>query len=430
MEFKSNIDEKVYKKFISDRKGHFMQSYEWGEVAKYKNFTPHYVGMFEKNKMVCGALLLEKKMMKNISYFYCPRGYTIDYSNKDLLERFTLELKKYAKENNAIYIKIDPDIKRHTLDPEGNVVEGESNEDLMAFLNKLGYKHQGFNVDFDREQPRFTFRLKLEGSFEDIVSGFHSTSRKRFNKGNEYNLDIYKGTESDIEDFYTTMEETALRNGLGCNPINYYRKFYTILNKSGMSDIYVVKAHINDLKKLYKERIKEVQNSIEDLKNNPKRNESKLESKINELNKKIEKYEKELESVNAIDKKEVVLSANIIVKFNERVWTIHGGNSSCLRYLNSNYLITNAILKDVYNDGYKVIDFFGACGEANPKEDNPIAGLHNFKKSLGGEYTEFIGEYDLVVNPVLYNLYKVVIPVRRKIVKAKLKRKVSNNEEK
>ena len=103
--------------------------------------------------------------------------------------------------------------------------------------------------------------------------------------------------------------------------------------------------------------------------------------------------------------------------------TVHGGNSNGLRHLNSNYLLYYYIIKDAYDNGYKVIDFFGTSGEANPSKDSPIYGIHNFKKRLGGEYTEFIGEFDLVCKPLLYKAFNILIPLRRKLQRRKLRDK-------
>ena len=68
MEFIKNITEKEYEEFVNNhKKSHFMQSYYWGEVAKRKNFLPHYVGLIEKNKIVAAALILEHKLIKGYS---------------------------------------------------------------------------------------------------------------------------------------------------------------------------------------------------------------------------------------------------------------------------------------------------------------------------------------------------------------------------
>ena len=58
-------------------------------------------------------------------------------------------------------------------------------------------------------------------------------------------------------------------------------------------------------------------------------------------------------------------------------------------------------------EGFKQVDLFGTCGIPNPTPDNPIYGIHNFKKRLGGEYTEFIGEFDLIANKLMYNAYNL-----------------------
>lgn len=424
MKFVANIEEKEYEKFVSkNKKSHFMQSYYWGEVMKYKNFIPHYVGIKEDGVLVATALLLEKKMFKSMSYFYCPRGYIMDYSNYVLLEKFTTELMKYAKEKHAIYIKIDPDIKRHNLDIDGNIDDSYNNYPLMEELSKLGYKHKGFNTEFVNEQPRFTFRLNIEDDFENIYARMHATTRKILNKKNQYDLTTYIGTVKDIPDFYITMEETAEREGLACNPIKYYEEFYQILNEHGMSDIYVVKSNISKLKAIYQSKIDELNKDIKDLETKSFGNKQKTENKISEYKNEIGKVQKDFDLVNSIKEEEVVLSSIITVKYNDKVWTIHGGNTTLLRNLNSNYWLYYTIIKDAHDNGYKVIDFFGTSGIANPDKSNPVYGIHNFKKRLGGEYTEFIGEYDLVCNKLMYDLYNLIIPIRRKIVKAKLKKK-------
>ena len=424
MKFVTNISEEEYEKFVSNSsKSHFMQSYYWGQVMKYKKFVPHYVGIKKNDELVATALLLEKKMFNNLSYFYCPRGYILDYSDFQLLENFTKELKKYAKDKHAIYIKIDPDIKRHNLDPEGNIDNSFNNYKLMDKLSKLGYKHKGFNTDFVNEQPRFTFRLNLEDDFENIYSRMHATTRKILNKKNEYDLITYIGTVKDIPDFYITMEETAEREGLACNPVKYYEEFYKILNEHGMSDIYVVKVDISKLKEIYQSKIDELNKNIDNLETKSFGNKQKTENKINELKNEISKVQKDFDLVNQVHEKEVILSSIITVKYNDKVWTVHGGNTTLLRNLNSNYWLYYTIIKDAHDNGYKVIDFFGTSGIANPDKSNPIYGIHNFKKRLGGEYTEFIGEYDLICNKFMYNLYNTIVPLRRKIVKARLKKK-------
>lgn len=416
MEFIEINDIDEYEKFVLHHpKSHFMQSYSWGEVMKHKNFEPHYVVMKDDDKIVASALMLKKNLLKGYSYYYIPRGFILDYHDDSLLEEFTKYLKDYAKKNKAIFIKIDPDIKLHNLDIDGNVIGDENEFSLIQQLESLGYRHLGFYKDFSKEQPRYTFRLNLDRDWASIYGGMHPTTRKILNKKNQYNLEMYKGDLNDIDAFYQTMIETANREGITQKSLDYYKSFYTILNKQNMSDLYIVKVNIGNLKENFGKHVDNIQGEINTLNSTEYKNVDKKKNLLKDLEKKLEKANQELEEINNIQQEEIVLSSIITVKYGNKVWTIHGGNSTLLRNLNSNYLLYHEIIKDAYEEGYKIIDFFGTSGEANPDKSNPIYGIHNFKKRLGGEYTEFIGEFDLVTNKFMYFLYNKLIPIYRKI---------------
>ena len=415
MEFLENISEIEYEDFVrNSSKSHFMQSYPYGEIMEYKHFKPYYVGLKKDGKLVATALLLKKKLVSKYCYLYAPRGFILDYNNLNLIESFTSYLKVYSKKNNAVFLKIDPDIKLHDLDQDGNIL-GNDNTSLVSYLKNLGFKHKGFNIDFVNEQPRFTFRLNLESEINTIYSNIHPTTRKILNKGNQYNLKVYKGNSSDIDKFYSTMIDTASREGLLIPSIDYYKSFYDILNKNNMSDLYIVEVDIENLITIYEDKINNLKKEILDLDDPKYKNKDKSLNIKNDLNKQIDKLYIEIDNIKKIDKKTVVLSSIITVKYCNKVWTIHGGNSNILRELNANYLLYFTIIKDAKEEGYKVIDFFGTSGLANPNPDNPIYGIHSFKKRFGGEYTEFIGEFDLITNKKIYFLYKKLLPIYRKI---------------
>ncbi len=417
MKFITDIDINEYEDFVlNSNKSHFMQSHYFGEIMKYKNFTPYYVGLKENDKLVATALLLKKKLLGNYCYFYCPRGYIIDYSNYKLLNTFTNYIKKFAKKNKALFVKIDPDVKLHDLDQDGNVL-GNSHEKLVDYLKMLGYKHKGFNTEFVNEQPRFTFRLDINKSLDDIYKNIHPTTRKILNKGNQYHLNMYKGSIEDIPKFYETMKDTAVREHLYLTPMEYYKNFYAILNKQNMSDLYIVEVDIHDLIITYEKNLEYLELELKNLDDPKYKNKEKQENIKKDLINKIDKTKKEIDFIHTIEKEHIILSSIITVKYGDKVWTIHGGNSNILRELNSNYLLYYQIIKDAHEEGYKIVDFFGTSGIANPDKSNPIFGIHSFKKRFGGEYTEFIGEFDLVIHKLMYFAYKKLLPVYRKMKK-------------
>lgn len=420
MKLIENLAKKEYESFCQKNiiHSHFLHSYVWGQFSKKQNhLIPYYIGYKDENdQLVAVALLLQKKLPLGYSYFYAPRGFVIDYQNKKLLKSFTNDLKLFAKRQKAIFIKIDPDLKLHDLDSDGNVIEASKNQEKMVeVFTSLGYRHLGFNQNFEHSQPRFTFRLDLSPSLEEITQHFHPTTRKIINKGNPYHLHLIKNDPNTIDDFFEVMKKTAERENIVNHTYSYYKNFYRQLHKNNMCDLYVVKVNIKELKDIYQDKIDQIKSRIKQLEDPKYKSTEKNKNKKQEFINQLTKAEKDWQNISQIKEQELTLSAILTAKYGNKVWTLHGGNHTLLRELNANYFIYYEIIKDAKQEGYQLIDFFGTTG--NPTEDNPVYGIHLFKKRLGGEYLEFIGEMDLVVHKFLYLVFKTLIPIRHKIQK-------------
>ena len=79
-----------------------------------------------------------------------------------------------------------------------------------------------------------------------------------------------------------------------------------------------------------------------------------------------------------------------------------------------------ALLPSLKEAGYEVYDFFGISGKTD--ESDPLYGLYRFKKGFGGEFTEFIGEFDYVISPLGYWIWTKLLPEFKKF-KKKLRNK-------
>ena len=66
--------------------------------------------------------------------------------------------------------------------------------------------------------------------------------------------------------------------------------------------------------------------------------------------------------------------------------------------------------------GAKLFDMWGSLGP-NPDTQDPWYGFHRFKEGYGGNLVEFIGSYDLVINPILYTIYTALHPIRQRFLK-------------
>ena len=111
-------------------------------------------------------------------------------------------------------------------------------------------------------------------------------------------------------------------------------------------------------------------------------------------------------------------------------WVLYAGNHNELTSSYSNYKVYNEHIKYCYEHGIKMYDQFGTIGDLS--SNNPRLGLHEFKKKFGGDYVEFIGEFDYIINPFMYFCFTKLVPLYRNIVKSiakkNIKKSISKNE--
>ena len=106
----------------------------------------------------------------------------------------------------------------------------------------------------------------------------------------------------------------------------------------------------------------------------------------------------------------------ILFHLNGVLYYPYGASSS----ENREVMASNLMMWEAIRLGKKLkcnlFDMWGSLGHY-PNEKDPWYGFHKFKQGFGGELVEFVGSWDLVVFPGLYEIYKVVEWVRWKILK-------------
>lgn len=402
-----NAEDKVFDQYVKNsNKPHFMQTSAWAKVNNKRGCKTHQLLFIDDNENIVGSCMLVEKKILNYRSFYCPRGFICDYQNKEIVKNIVESLKKFVKDHNGLYLKMDPDIIIRKLDKDTNVKETfEENLELIPYFESLGGKHRGFTKKFTETScPRYTFRVNVDN--DDMLSTFHQTTRNLLKRNNPYGLKVYIGTSNDLDKFYEPMKETAIRKRMFLEDKSFFDDFYNILHENGMSDLYIVTVNIKDLVRRYELLI---DNATQELKSLEKSNKK---GRINDLKDQLNKYNKELSIIKQINSEEITLSSMITAKFEDKVWTVHGANSTNLPFLNANYEMYYQILKDSKQQGYKQVDFYGSEGEIDKKSD--AFGIYQFKVRFGGDFDEFIGEFDFVVRPLAYKIMNYLLVKRRR----------------
>lgn len=426
-----NIEKDQFDLFIKDHKtkSHFLQSLSWGEFSKIKkNVTPHYLGLVnEEDNMVAATLLLEKKLPMNLCYFYAPRGFVLDYKKKELVREMTNHIVKFAKNHNAIFVKIDPDIIKTSINYLNEEKENPDYEDIFNTLKSVGFKHQGFTKNFETMQPRYTFRIDLTQPLEEIENHFSKTTKQRIAKSIKLDTEVVIGTKNDIPEFYHLMTLTENRKDFISYTEDYYETLYEIFNgnENSKATLFLGKVHINKTIKALEKNLKNINNQISIL---PIDNLSKsAKAKLKELTRQKENIEKEIEKYKEYKREygnDLTLSAHMIIEYGDKAWVLYAGNHNILSETYVNYNTYFEHIKYAHEKGIKIYDQFGTIGDLS--ENNPRIGLHEFKKKFGGDYIEFMGEWDYVTNPIMYFVFTKLVPIYRKIIRKKSKKELKN----
>ena len=157
----------------------------------------------------------------------------------------------------------------------------------------------------------------------------------------------------------------------------------------------------------------------------PKENLSKSQhTKKQEIEKRKNKIESDIKRYQEIDKENpspLVLSAHFIIEYGDKAWVLYAGNHNLLTDTYTNYKTYKEHFEYCFHKHLKVYDQFGTIGDL--RSDNPLLGLHEFKKKFGGNYIEFIGEFDYVIHPFFYVVFTKLVPFYRNFVKKIAKKK-------
>ena len=115
---------------------------------------------------------------------------------------------------------------------------------------------------------------------------------------------------------------------------------------------------------------------------------------------------------------EKILTAWIIFVFKDAMYYPYGASSSENREVMASNLIMWDVIRWGKSHNLKTFDMWGALGE-NPDTKDPWYGFHSFKQKYGPAHIGFVGSYDLIIKPLLYQGYKFADKLRWLLLKFK-----------
>lgn len=383
-----NIPKEVENFLLNHENGSFFESKEWmifnENYFKRKSF---FVSIKEDKEIKLVGLILVNALSFKYNYLYCPAGPVYNFEDNEIFLYFIKEMKKIAKKENAIFLRLEPRIKYSHID--------RNNLKSFNILYKTFIEDYKFKISNDQKQPENTIQIDLEKySEEDLLKQMKEKGRYNIKIAQKNNIQIKRTNidQKDIDVFYNLTRETTQRNGFFSNDKDYYECLLKTFRESNKNSIYLYSACIEN---------------------------------------------------------EIIASA-IAVFLGNKVIYYYGASTSneVYRKFTAPYLLQWEMIKDAKKMNYKYYDFLGVSPiideidskfyifealrkhEFNKKEDaekflqnHKFYGITQFKKRFGGDFINYPGAIDKIYNPILYsclNFLKTIRKTLRKILKVRI----------
>lgn len=366
-------DKEVYNKLVN----HPLQSYEWGEFRKKLGQKVIRTGVFEKNKLISAFQLFFHQVPKTpFSVGYFPKGLK---PTKLIVEA----LKKLGKENNAIFIKLEPNV----LSGQSVSFETSSPGRCISFApRKFGLIPGRPTISPQAISPhgcdsftplvnsswlsltpgkpiftKYSSVIDLTLSEEELLAKMHPKTRYNLRLAEKKEVTVKEdNSPKAFNEYLKLLFETTKRQGFYAHSEKFHRLQWQLLQPAGISHLLV----------------------------------AKYQGKI--------------------------LAAFLLFVFKDTLYYPYGASTREHKELMAPTLLMWEAIKFGKKMGLKKFDLWGDL-EPNPPPNHPYYGFHRFKKGFSPKLVEFIGTYDLVINPTLYKIYKTVDSLRWKILRLKAK---------
>ena len=317
-----------YEAFVqSHPKGNFAQSYLWGKQKPMWQWDA--IAIRGEDGAIRGSLAVMTRKVPGIgrTLMYGCRGPVCDLDDRETFSQLLDGAKALAKKYKSYVIKIDPDVP-------------SSNTAFSSMLQSFGFRAKEGGKNFEAIQPRYVFRLNVEGQTEEeLLANFHQKWRYNIRLAERKGVTVRICGKEMVPAFSDLMLTTGVRDGFVTRKPEYF---------AAMLD------NLGEHARLYM----------------------------------------------AFDPNDTPIAGTLAIHYGDKVWYLYGASSNEHRNLMPNYLLQWRMIQWAVETNCRIYDFRGVSGDVS--EDNPLYGLFRFKQGFGGDFTEFVGEMDLVLSPVIY----------------------------
>lgn len=400
MKFLTDINNEKYTEFIKSHKhGNMMQAIEWSAIKNTWGAVRVAVSD-DKDNIIAAAQVLTRKGL-----WYVPRGPILDYNNKELLEFFLTNLKKFAKTKQAKLVKLDIPVavKDEKLTNFKDVDGDYSDDELIKTFKSYGYNHKGFSLDMSSTiQPRFNTVTKLEKPVPDL---FSKDTRRLIRDADKKFVEVRRCGKENLDDFLFALACTEKRKNISLRGREYFENLLDTFGDNAL--LYISYINVEKALKECHNRKENLEKEIEELGEKSPKKKRTLEEQVAGTDKLIALFN----GLEIEDKsKDQVISAAITIAYGNHAEIIYAGMNEDFAKLPAQYKVFSDTMKKAQEMGISEVSMGGIEGSLNDS-------LLGFKSKFSPNIVEYYGEFDLVISHVFNLMYNYGLPLRRKILK-------------
>ncbi len=385
----------------------YYQTSVYGNTMRKFGFNVHFLGITDDSNTLIGAsLIIYREVFMGHKIAYAPRGILFNYENPNQVKELADKLKKILGKQGFMLLKIDPYIPASIRDHEGNIMNFNSQINLiMANLESAGFIHQGRTLFFEGEKPRWESLVLLNKDIRNIFNSFDKRTRHKIRKSANCGIECYKDPSKNINTLYNFIKKKSPK------PIEFYREL--ISNYGDNAEVYYGKINteiyvINSRRAYEKEmeRNDQIAEKIQQTNTSAETKNALLNKKM-ESDKLLNTYKNSMVQATELLKQYpngIIIAGAIIIKYDNSAFLYIDGFDKKYSNLNPNYLLKWRMIDDYNKQGLKYLNLNAIVGEFERK--NKYSGLNEMKLGFNSIITEYIGEFDIILNNFSYNLYK------------------------
>jgi peptidoglycan pentaglycine glycine transferase (the first glycine) len=199
---------------------HILQSWEWGEFKlATTGWHPQRLA-FERDGQIVAMASVGVRKVGFLKVMYVSKGPALDYSDTALFQEVITALENRAKEQRAIWLKIDPDVILATGLPDSD----DDTADVTGAAIKQSLETRGWQFSDSQVQFRNTMSIDLTQSEDDILMAMSGNTRRKVRTATKKNVTIHLATIDDLPILYDLYQITGERDDFLTRPFEYYKR--------------------------------------------------------------------------------------------------------------------------------------------------------------------------------------------------------------